>query len=665
MTSLPSKKIMLALGVILMITSHLFAQNDSIPVYDTIFVKRNTTLTLNDSVYVFKNDTTLIIRHDVVEQNPELKTLLFYSRLEEQSQKNFLMRELYSAVFAPRRTISNNDTLTLQNAEAPFVDYEGKIIRKIRYKVLGAFGTNVADTGLVYSNKFFDWINKTYPPTRKGIIRNSLLFSEGDTLAPADLSNSERLLRQLRSLNDARIYVENVTATTDSVDIIVVVKDVYPFGAGVNAIGLDRYELDLFSVNFLGMGHLLSNTLIFAPTASPWLEYNKFRYFIPNIAGRFVDVDIAAENNVGGSLLRFNAKKEFLPSVADWGGYTNVERREYFISRNYDFPPDFTADSSERVPIGYHGADILLGYNVPVNNDRNLHNPDFFSVGAGVETKNYFSRPKTRPDTNIRYQQRTDVLLSVGFFRNNYYRTRFVNDFGKTEDIPYGMRLNVTAGYELGEFFDRPYLGISASAGNFLPGSGYFYFLAEAGSFIHERQWQQGLFNFRARYFSELWQFKENYNYRLFSQVSYSVGLNRYENEKMFLLNQYKSRNYDLYKFDGNQQINFNVGVTTFTPWYFYGFRFAVDVFMDATLIGPAEKSIFDNRLYSGIGIGFKIKNEDLAFGTFQFRLMIFPTIQDGQSHFGFMGGNHLQTGFGDFIPGQLRLIPYDYYYAF
>jgi hypothetical protein len=665
MKSLKIIKIIAALGVFLMITAGLAAQNDSIPVYDTIFIKKNTTLSFNDSSYVFQNDTTLIISRKIVDQNPELKTLLFYSKLEEQSQKSFVMREIYKAVFAPRRSISDNDTLTLQNAEAPFVDYQGKVIRNIRYKVLGAFGTSVADTSLVYSNRFFDWINKTYPPTRKKIIQNSLLFSAGDSLSASDLSNSERLLRQLRSLNDARIYVDEMAAGSDSVDIVVVVKDVYPFGASVNAIGIDRYELDIFSVNFLGLGHLLSNTVIFAPTASPWLEYNKFRYYIPNIAGKFIDVDITAENNVGGSLLRFNAKKDFLPAVADWGGHAKVERHEYFISRNYDFPPDFSVDSSERVPIGYHGMDYFLGYNMPVSNEMVLNNPDFFSVGAAVETKNYFTRPKTRPDTNIRYQQRTDMLFSVSFFRNNYYRTRFVNDFGKTEDIPYGMRLSLTAGYEFGEFFDRSYMGASASAGNFLAGSGYFFFLAEAGSFIHNRQWEQGLFTLRLRYFSDLWQFKENYNYRLFSQISYTAGLNRYENEKMFLLNQYKSRNYDLYKFDGNQQMNLNVGITTFTPWYFYGFRFAVDVFVDATLIGSAEKSIFDNQLYSGIGIGFKVKNEDLAFGTFQFRFMFFPTIQDGQSHLGFMTGNHLLTNFDDFISDRLRLIPYDYYYAF
>jgi hypothetical protein len=294
-----------------------------------------------------------------------------------------------------------------------------------------------------------------------------------------------------------------------------------------------------------------------------------------------------------------------------------------------------------------------------------LHNPGFFSIGAGTETRNYFTRPKTRPDTNIRYQQRTDVLFSASFFRNNYYRTRFVNDFGKSEDIPYGVNLTFTGGYEFGEFFDRPYLGFSASAGDFLPKSGYFFFMAEAGSFIQNRQWQQGLFTFRSRYFSDLWQLSKNYNYRLFSHLSYTAGINRFENEKMFVLNQYKSHNYDLFKFDGNQQFNMSFGVTTFTPWYFYGFRFAVDLFLDATLIGPADKSVFNNRLYSGIGIGFKIKNEDLAFNTLQFRFLIFPTIQEGKSHFGFIGGNRFNGDFDDFITNRLRLIPYEYYYEF
>jgi len=645
-------------------TSVMFAQNDSLPVYDTIFIKKNTTITINDSIFEFKNDTTLIFDSETIENNPELKTQLFYSRLEDQSQRNFLMRELYRAVFAPRKSISDNDTLTLQSAEDPFIPFEGKIIGNIRFKVLGAFGTNVADTALVFTNRFFEWINKTYPPTRKRIIENSLLFEQGDKLSAVNMSNSERLLRQLKSLNDARIYVSETAANSDSVDVLVVVKDVYPFGAAVGAVGIDRYELDVYSVNFLGLGHLLSNSMIVAPTADPWFQYSKFRYFIPNISGSFIDIDVVAEKNAGGSLMRFNSKKDFLPAQAGWGGILNVENKEYRISRNYDFPPDFSIDTNNNVVIGYFGADIFGGYNLPVS-PISSHNPVFLSSGAAIETRNYFERPKTRPDTNIRYQDRADILFSVGFFRNNYYRTRYVNDFGKTEDIPYGMNLTLTGGYEWGEFFDRPYMGLSVSAGNFLTGKGYYFFLAEAGSFVQDRQWKQGLVTFRSSYFSDLWQFKEKYNYRLFSQISYTAGLNRYENEKMFLLNQYKSRNYDLYKFDGNQQLNLNLGVTTFTPWYFYGFRFAVDLFLCSTLIGPGDKSIFDNQMYSGIGIGFKIKNEDLAFNTLQFRFMIFPTVQDGRGHFGVLGGTNMQTRFDDFQSGKPRIIPNDYYYAF
>jgi hypothetical protein len=65
-----------------------------------------------------------------------------------------------------------------------------------------------------------------------------------------------------------------------------------------------------------------------------------------------------------------------------------------------------------------------------------------------------------------------------------------------------------------------------------------------------------------------------------------------------------------------------------------YNFRFLVYGFGDLALIGPENRSIFKNSLYSGIGLGIRIRNENLVFKTFQIRFAYYPIIPDDAQHF-------------------------------
>jgi hypothetical protein len=285
-------------------------------------------------------------------------------------------------------------------------------------------------------------------------------------------------------------------------------------------------------------------------------------------------------------------------------------------------------------------------------------------LAARYDYMHYYDRPVTSVDTNIRYQHRTDFLGSISFVRNDYYQSKYIYGFGITEDIPYGFNLTLTTGYELAEFFNRPYGGISISAGNYLNKFGYLYVLAEAGTFMEDNELRQGLFNFSTSYFSNLFNLTEKYNTRFLFRSYYSMGFNRYPNEKMYVQNLNQMRGLDLYKFDGNQQLNINTGVVTYTPWSIYGFQFALELFWEASLAGPAQRPIYDNKLYSGIGLGVLIKNENLVFQTLEIRLSWYPNPDDGNNFTTKM--DMRPTGkFQSFEATKPRIIPYDYYYDF
>ncbi|MGM0408327.1 MAG: hypothetical protein ACQERU_10095, partial [Bacteroidota bacterium] len=39
------------------------------------------------------------------------------------------------------------------------------------------------------------------------------------------------------------------------------------------------------------------------------------------------------------------------------------------------------------------------------------------------------------------------------------------------------------------------------------------------------------------------------------------------------------------------------------------------------------NKSVFRNQLYSGVGLGVRVRNENLVFKTFQIKFAFYPTI--------------------------------------
>ena len=98
--------------------------------------------------------------------------------------------------------------------------------------------------------------------TRDGIIRQYLLFERGDTIDPYSLADSERLLRQLSYINDARILVVPVTGPDNGVAVIVEYRDRWPYGATGKIKDFGRYEASVYTTNLGGLGVRFDNKII-------------------------------------------------------------------------------------------------------------------------------------------------------------------------------------------------------------------------------------------------------------------------------------------------------------------------------------------------------------------------------------------------------------------
>src|SRR5258706_10793711 len=118
------------------------------------------------------------------------------------------------------------DEVLVEKSEDPYLDFEGKIIRKIIIKHI-SFDKNILDTARTFKNYISKAANKLHSSTKEYVIRNNLFVKEGKPLNPYRVADNERWLRNLNYILDARIYVEPISTRSDSVDLLIVTRDVF------------------------------------------------------------------------------------------------------------------------------------------------------------------------------------------------------------------------------------------------------------------------------------------------------------------------------------------------------------------------------------------------------------------------------------------------------
>ena len=242
--------------------------------------------------------------------------------------------------------------------------------------------------------------------------------------------------------------------------------------------------------------------------------------------------------------------------------------------------------------------------------------------------KQFYQRPLVNEVTFYEFHNRSYLISSISLTQQRFYRSNLIYSFGRTEDIPHGMLINLTAGPEFNEFGNRIYLGSSISHGGLIGNLGYLYSKVEFGGFLDEVDHiNQGVLNTNLYYFSNLF-IINRFKVRHFLKFQYTRGMNRYLDEFVTINDKYGIRGFKDEQVTGLQKFVTNYEAVSFSPYYFFGFRFAFFGFLDFGFIS-SEEPLLKSKLHSGYGFGVRIKNERLVFETIQIRLGYFPTLSD------------------------------------
>ncbi len=590
--------------------------------YDTLRLLEGSRLLLAGQKFKYKKDTIIVIHSglDYHVRYPRGQAGdIFFDSLEERASKKRWTRELHNVVITAPPTPDIQDSMLTRLSVDPYISHGGKVIRNIRFTKLEPFGPTIYDTSRIAGSKIEKLGNNIHRVTRDRVVSNHLLFRSGDLVDPNEISDNERILRQLPFIQDVRIYLEETSPGSDTVDVRVVTKDAFSIGAGGLLNDFDVGKLDIFESNFLGLGHELHAIFYWDGNKSPWLGHEIY-YMMHNLGGSFINGLLRYQQVFETESYQLGLDRRFVTPNTKWAGAVNLERTRTLRYIEFD-------DSiGTEVPIKYNIYDGWLGRAFYLRSKRNpTRNRLNFVLSSRLYWNQYIDRPEVDENNFYIYQNRTGWLSSLAISSQSYFRSNLILDFGRTEDIPQGLLFSLTGGLERNEFNTRLYAGLLLSQGRYIGKFGYLYTKLEAGGFFLKKDYiEQGAVNFRVDYFTPLF-IINRLKFRHFISANFVQGINRFEDEYIGI-----GDDHDIYGFRygrplGTKKIFLNYEVDAFTPIYLYGFRFVFFGFTDFGLIGPSTKKLHDGPFYSGFGVGTRIRNERLVFPTISIRLGYYP----------------------------------------
>jgi len=312
-------------------------------------------------------------------------------------------------------------------------------------------------------------------------------------------------------------------------------------------------------------------------------------------------------------------QESFTPTTKYAGGLLfNKTSTEEFING---------IDSIEPTPVSFNNSILWFGKAFHLKKKNKLSSGrSNIILSASLYRYNYLRRPKVAEYSLYKYHNRVTTLGSISYTKQSYYKTNYLYSFGRIEDIPNGSLATLTFGPEIDDDYKiRFYSSLCISSGHFLKNLGYIYAGLDVGFFTNdEGEIEQGMINLRLRYFTKLYKLGD-FKFRHFVKIKYTDGINRYNDEFLYLNNSQGIRGFNTDSLYSRKRLVINLENAFFSPLYIYGFRFVFYSFVDLGFLGPHHKNIFSNKLYSGIGIGVRFRNEKLVFRTFQIQLSFYP----------------------------------------
>jgi hypothetical protein len=566
-------------------------------------VYKNKFVILRDTSFVTRRDTVIYLSEQEfknfrIKENPHSKSNQFYDTVQSRASQTKLTKELADLLIKKksRKTVVSNG---IEKSEDVFKQFRDYSIGNILFKGVDLLEGSVIDTLQRATTKFGKFINKVHKDTRAYIIEQNLLFKSGDTIDPYQLADNERILRQFRTLRDARIMLHVTNKKKKMVDVVVVTQDVASIGFSGDYSSIDKFSVDVYDINILGLAKQLQLSYFRNGSESTPNGY-AITFRDPNIRSSFIQSEIQYTHNYERTQTRASLARDFFtPEIKYAGGVDLFTTSEKFY---------FEDNDTLEMPYHENNVDVWLGRSFQFQKRANL------ITSLRANTRDFFQKPFVSSDSNSFFYDRTLLLGSVTLIKRNYMRSSLIRGFGRTEDVPIGGYVSVLLGKETNEFFDRHYFELRTNGGKYMAKYGYFSGGVTLGSFTRGHNLEDGIFSLDASYFSDLFKIKRIRS-RQFINLSYTLGINRVLDKTIGIEGKWQDVN--LLAPYGAERFVFGAENVYFMPWYTYGFRFAFYHNVRINVL-TKDKYLFEGKnFFTSIGAGVRMLNENLVFPTF------------------------------------------------
>lgn len=518
---------------------------------------------------------------------------------------------------------------TIIKSEAYFTPYAGKIIRDIYYRKVQVFGPrSINDTTFSTTMKLIHLANRLHYDSRQWVIRQSLFFRENDTLQPFEMADNERYLRNRPFIQDARVYVINTGESPDSVDVLVVTKDIFEYGVNLSQLSASNIEASVSNNNLFGAGQGMQVGFSWRNNFSPQWR-SEVRYTKYNIGGSFVDV------SAGYSTL--NNTTPLDTNVYEGSYYVNIQRPLYrssarlvgglVLASNYSMNVRQFPDSVYR-DYGYYVIDAWLGYNI-INHSRKNGLYVGKKPNLAILFRHYNLSFNRRPDQPVFrqdpvYNNHRYYVAAINLYRQNFFKAHHFFGFGRTEDIPLGYTYSATSGWESWLGRRRMYTGVEAQKFWTTRRQGLFNTTIGVSSFWQHAGSEDAVIHARMEYYSRLFSIRKA-RFRQFVTTDFLAVPNAFFYKPVGINMEYGIWGYRGVLLTGYQRLNLSSETVYYSPVKLLGFKFNFFTSLQATMLSSEDGSLFRNPIYTGIGAGCRIKNENLSLNTIKISGYYYP----------------------------------------
>jgi hypothetical protein len=318
---------------------------------------------------------------------------------------------------------------------------------------------NVFDTSRKDEDKFlYRLANRWHILTRDSVLRQQLLFREGDLFSERLLAESGRILRRNKYLYTA--VVEPFSYSNGTVDVVVRTRDLWTLMPGFSISrsgGENKTRGSLSESNLLGRGARIRLTYVDDVDR----ESTNFEFSDEHIGHRWLSFYVGLSDSSDGGTARLRAERPFYALDTRWSaGFEFIDdSRE---DRLYDIGEEIAEYKKES---DFYRA--FGGWSAGLENGWVRR----FTAGMVYDKQNFSEVPEPEPGLLTVVPEDRRLLypfIGVEILEDRYTTTANRDQIGRTEDFNLGKELRASLGYaseSLGSDRDSLIYSLEASRG--------------------------------------------------------------------------------------------------------------------------------------------------------------------------------------------------------